>query len=120
MQELAFLLTGLAGAASAVAFAKFPKNTHSLKIIGANPRIQREIAYMPSRTAQMTFVKSVLATASTTDVNFFLCKATHGGGAFYHRLFTWRRRYHYYVVSSDYDGSKRLCVAFFAKFFRRV
>ena len=46
MQELAFLLTGLAGAASAVAFAKFPKNTHSLKIIGANPRIQREIAYM--------------------------------------------------------------------------
>ncbi len=46
MQELAFLLTGLAGAASAMAFAKFPKNTPSIKIIGANPRIQREIAYM--------------------------------------------------------------------------
>ena len=52
MQELAFLLTGLAGAASAVAFAKFPKNTHSLKIIGANPRIQREIAYI-SRMSSM-------------------------------------------------------------------
>ncbi len=46
MQELAFLLTGLAGAASAVAFAKFPRNTPALKIIGANPRIQKEIAYM--------------------------------------------------------------------------
>ena len=43
MQELAFLLTGLAGAASAEHLQNCPKNTHSLKIIGAI-RIQREIA----------------------------------------------------------------------------
>ncbi|MDI1495015.1 MAG: hypothetical protein K8823_321 [Cenarchaeum symbiont of Oopsacas minuta] len=46
MQELALLLTGLVGAASAVAFTKFPRDTSKLKLIGANPRIQREIAYM--------------------------------------------------------------------------
>ena len=51
MQELAFLLTGLAGAASAVAFAKFPKNTDSLKIIGPqSPRIKMRDCIHGSRT----------------------------------------------------------------------